>query len=66
MPIFCEYNACYHSSYEFSPLVCYYTKVHIYTLFSVYYVLDECLIFYNIKKMEINYLILTLVDDLKD
>ena len=28
--------------------------------------LDECLIFYKIKQIEINYLIVTLVDDLKD
>ena len=43
-----------------------YTKVHVYALFRVNYVLDECLIFYKIKEIEINYLILTLVDDLKD
>ena len=45
MLILCEYNACYHSFYEFSPLVCHSTKVHIYALFRVTYVLYRCLIF---------------------
>ena len=39
MLILCEYNACYHSFYEFSPLVCYFTKVHNYALFRDNYVL---------------------------
>ena len=30
MLILCEYDACYHNFYEFSLLVCHYTKVHIY------------------------------------
>ena len=49
MLILCEYNACYHSFYEFSPLVCHFIKVHIYTLFRVNYVLYECLIFCKIE-----------------
>ena len=35
--------------YEFSPLVCHSTEVHVYALLRVNYVLDECLIFYKIK-----------------
>ena len=66
MLILGDHDACYHSFYEFSPLVCHFTKVHIDALFRVNYVFDECLIFYKIKQIEINYLILTLVDDLKD
>ena len=61
-----DYDACYHSLYEFSPLVCHSTKVHVYALFRVNCVLDELLVFYRIKSIEINYLVLTLVDDLKD
>ena len=49
MLILGDYDACYHSFYEFSPLVCHYTKVHVYALFRVNYVLDECLIFCKIK-----------------
>ena len=30
MLILCEYDSCYHCFYEFSPLVCHFTKVHIY------------------------------------
>ena len=30
MLILCNYDACYLNFYEFSPLVCHYTKVHIY------------------------------------
>ena len=28
--ILCEYDACYHTFSEFSPLVCHFTKVDIY------------------------------------
>ena len=28
--ILCDYDACYHIFYEFSPLICHFTKVHIY------------------------------------
>ena len=47
--ILCDYDACYHSFYEFSPLVCHSTKVHVYALFRVNYVLYGCLIFYKVK-----------------
>ena len=30
MLILCNYDACYRNFHEFSPLVCHYTKVHIY------------------------------------
>ena len=43
--LLCNYDACYHSFYEFSLLVCHSTKVHVYALFRVNYVLYECLIF---------------------
>ena len=66
MLILCNYDACYHSFYEFSPLVCHSTKVQVYALFWVNYVLYECLIFYKVKYIEINYLTLIFVDDLKD
>ena len=42
------------------------TKVHDYALFRVNDVFYECLIFYKVKKIEINYLTLTLIDDFKD
>ena len=45
MLILYNYDVCYHSFYEFSPLVCHSTKVHIYALFRVNYVLYGCLIF---------------------
>ena len=40
---------CYYKFYEFSPLVCHSTKVHVYALFKVNYVLYGCLIFYKVK-----------------
>ena len=49
MLILYDYDACYHSFYKFSPLVCHFTKVHIYTLFRVNYVLYGGLIFFKIK-----------------
>ena len=49
MLIFGDYDACYHSFYEFSPLVYHSTKVHVYALFRVNYVLYDCLIFYKIQ-----------------
>ena len=49
MLILCDYDAFYHSFYEFSPLVCHSTKVHIFELIRVNYVLYECLIFYKVK-----------------
>ena len=49
MLILGDYDACYHRFYEFSPLVCYSTKVHVYALFRVNYVLFNFLIFYKIK-----------------
>ena len=69
MLILCKYNACYHSFYEFSPLVWHFTKVHIYALFRDNYVPYWWLIFYKVELIEINYFpwfILTLEDDLKD
>ena len=36
-----DYDACNHNFYEFSPLVCHFTKVHVYALSRVNYVLDE-------------------------
>ena len=49
MLILRDYGACHHSFYEFSPLVCHFTKVHIYALFRVNYVLYEFLIFCKVK-----------------
>ena len=49
MLILCDYDARYHSFYEFSPLVCHYTKVHIHALFRVNYVLYGCLVFCKVK-----------------
>ena len=49
MLILCNYDACYHSFYEFSPLVCHFIKDHIYALFRVNYVIYGCLIFYKVK-----------------
>ena len=63
MLILCDFDARYPSFYEFSPLVCHSTKVHVYALFTVNYVLYECLIFNKVKLIEINYLIFTFVDD---
>ena len=40
MLILCEYDASYHSFYEFSPLVCHSTKVHIHAKIRVNYVLS--------------------------
>ena len=51
MLILCDYDACYHSFYEFSPLVCHFTKVHIYVLFRVNYVLYEGLIFSRLNNL---------------
>ena len=51
MLILCDYNSCYHSFYEFSPLVCHFTKVHIYALFRVNYVLYEGLIFSRLNNL---------------
>ena len=39
MLILCNYDACYHSFMKFSPLACHFTKVHIFSLFKVIYVL---------------------------
>ena len=40
MLILCNYDACYLNFYEFSPLECDSTKVHIYAQFSVNYELS--------------------------
>ena len=55
MLILCDYDACYHIFYEFSQLVCHFTKVHIYALFRVNDVLYGCSIFCKVKEIEINY-----------
>ena len=49
MLILYDYDACYHSVYEFSLLACHSTKVNVYALFRVNYVLYECLILYKVK-----------------
>ena len=69
MLILCNYDTCYHSFYEFSPLVYHFTKVHIYTLFRINYVLYGCVIFCKVKQIEINHfpsITLTLLDVLKN